>query len=348
MTGRWSWVVLVVGLAACRTPQKKVSVYSLDDDDSNVAHHLRAGSDVGDTVTGQINLPHYADTETATNLPIAQAPLAPAGLVTPEGTAEPRAAPGLANLQLNPGGCPNEGVQRSGLTTKLNGSGGFPVGTTGNHVGGTESVAAPRIVLPDGARPVLPTPQHQNRLEVGASGPVESARLGGSVHLPTGGWQARTAEGPTRAAVSINRSPDRSPSLDQPVSQSIHLSFPTPANSIPRQPDVPVDLQPGVGTGGGSHHESTRVPLPLGDRGCSASALGSERSIAVPAVGRPAPNVGEWPPQPVDLAPLLAVAHDADWRQRQAERQRAAETARQAERDSLDKSLQQFLQASPN
>ena len=67
MTGRWSCVVLVLGLAACRTPHKYVSVYSLDDDESSAARQLRAGSDVGETVTGQMNLPNYADTETTTN-----------------------------------------------------------------------------------------------------------------------------------------------------------------------------------------------------------------------------------------------------------------------------------------
>jgi hypothetical protein len=57
----------------------------------------------------------------------------------------------------------------------------------------------------------------------------------------------------------------------------------------------------------------------------------------------PAPDTN--PSKPIDVEPILdATADDADWRQWQLAQQRAAEKARQAERESLTQKLQQFLQ----
>ena len=75
-----------------------------------------------------------------------------------------------------------------------------------------------------------------------------------------------------------------------------------------------------------------------------AVAPGPARAIALPEVGTAAPNTEEALWKPVDLELLLAGAHDEDWRHCQADQQRAAENARQLERDNLEKTLQQFLQ----
>ena len=67
-------------------------------------------------------------------------------------------------------------------------------------------------------------------------------------------------------------------------------------------------------------------------------------TVALPGFDTTAPSGAESLSQPVNLAPLLDGGHDEAWRQRQADQQRAAESARQSERDSLEKTLQQFLQ----
>jgi len=343
MTGRWSCVVLVLGLAACRTPHKNVSVYSLDDDESSAARQLRAGSDVGETVTGQMNLPNYADTETTTNSANAAAPSAPKdpALSGEMPGASPTPAPAI--LRPNPGGVPTETERQLGAATNSPVRFGLPPGSESVRMGGAEFSASPHGGLPGGSPPLVATNRFQQRLEIGAALPINPVASVAPLHLQPGEGQPRPA-GSTQSAAGIDLSADRRPPSSLPASQSIHLSLPAWANSAPRQTATLADLSTGRSVAGAARSVSPSVNLPVGDRWISAGGLGAERPVAIPEVGRGATGVVATVAQPVDLAPLLAVAHDADWRERQVDRQRAADTARQAERAGLEKSLQQFLQ----
>lgn len=343
MTGRWSCVVLVLGLAACRTPHKNVSVYSLDDDESSAARQLRAGSDVGETVTGRMNLPNYADTETTTNSASATAPSAlkePALSGETPGTNPP---PAPAILRPNPGGVPTEAERQLGAAKNSPVRFGLPPGSESVRMGGAEFSASPHGGLSGGSPPLVATNRFQQRLEIGAALPITPVAPAAPLHLQPGGGQPRSA-GSTQSAARIDLSADRSPPSTLPASQSIHLSLPAWEYSAPRQTAALADLSTGRSVVGTARSVSPSVNLPVGDRRISGVALGAERPVAIPEVGRGVTGVVEIVAQPVDLAPLLAVAHDADWRERQADRQRAADTARQAERAGLEKSLQQFLQ----
>jgi len=326
MTGRWLCVVLVLGLAACRTPHKNVSVYSLDDDESSTARQLRAGSDVGETVTGRINLPNYADTETTTNSSVeVESPMAgkPKRLSQDSGLALTR--------PQNDAGPGREGGVNCIVPDKLPG----------------KSAAQTEVIhLKPGELPPVAQTNPTARLNLRAG--FENSGTGVSpVRFP--GIAERTGETPVPLSdlnrISGHTLPGHhSPPSTLPASQSIHLSLPAWANSAPRQTAALADLSTGRSVAGAARFVSSSVNLPVGDRWISAGALGAERPVAIPEVGRGATGVVATVAQPVDLAPLLAVAHDADWRERQVDRQRAADTARQAERDGLEKSLQQFLQ----
>ena len=259
MTGRWSCVVLVLALAACRTPQKNVSVYPLADDESDRASHLHDGSDVGETVTGRMNLPNFADTETATNSPA-------------------------------------ETVHQSA-----------------------------NVALPDAGQ-----------LPVKSATPTEAIRLKADALPPPAA--------PTNTTAHLDIPGRSSLQAVVPVSQSIHLSLPAWTNAMARVPAGAPDLVAGPSPVPVRRPLSTSVNIPVNVARNAAGAPGPVRAVAVPAVGAAASNAEEVVSKPVDLAPLLDGAHDAAWRQRQADQQRAAENARQSARDSLDKTLQQFLQ----
>ena len=93
MAGRWSCVALVVVLVvACRTPKKEVSIYPLDDDESGNARHRHTSSDAGNAVTGRVELPNCAGTETATNSTVVAAPATnntPTAILPPANTKPP-------------------------------------------------------------------------------------------------------------------------------------------------------------------------------------------------------------------------------------------------------------------
>ena len=258
MTGRWSCVVLVFVLAACRTPQKNVSVYPLADDESVNARHLQTGSDVGETVTGRMNLPNFDDIETATNSSVATAP--------PTKTEPPVA-------------------------------GALPATSTVQKA--TVSLVSSEMPAPTAHTSVTP-------------------RLG----IPNGnGAQSVTA-----------------------VNQSIHLTVPAWTNSAPRKVSGLANVNVGHAVATAQRQSLANVKIPVLVATNSASATIATRAVPLPAVGSAAASVPETLSQPVELEVLLNGAHDDDWRQQQADRQRAAESSRQSERDSLEKALQQFLQ----
>ena len=341
MSVRWSCVLLLLGLAACRTPHKSVGVYSLDDDGSSTDRHLQTGSDVGETVTGRMNLPNYADTETATNSARTTASMISHDPALASETLGGRPASAPTSLQSTPAGL-QTGEERLAASTNSAVRIGYLPDSANVRTGGSESVAALRIGLPEGPPLLAVTNRSQQHLEIGAALPLKQAAPANPLNFQMGGNQSRPA-GASQSTAQINLRTNRNPSSPAPAGQPIHLSLPSGPSSAPRQ-TVELARLPAGGSIRASQPVSTRVNLPVGDRGIAVDNQGLERPVVIPEVGRGATGVVEAVAQPVDLAPLLAVAHDADWRQRQAERQRAAETARQAERDSLEKSLQQFLQ----
>ena len=338
MTGRWSCVVLLVALAACRTPQKKVSVYSLDPDEFGTGRHLPAGSDVGETDARRMNLPNYADTETASNSPVATAP-ATANLLPVEGEST-----------------------RAGKPKPFSPESGFPLTRSRNDAG----PAAPPVGrgAPDRtAIPPRPTggAAGTNAAVVYGSGdgrggivnclvparlPVESDAQPEALHVPPGGHLSPVATTNTTAHLDL---PVRHNVQNlAPFSQPIHLSLPSWTNSATRKSAGLIDLNhSGPVPAFALRQFPTHVNLAVERTSAVAGGSGPERSVDLPEVGRGRTGGGEPVSQPVDLEPLLAGTQDADWRQRQAERQRAEETARQSERDRLAKSLQQLLQPSP-
>ncbi|MEI8315407.1 MAG: hypothetical protein WCG79_08150 [Verrucomicrobiota bacterium] len=259
MTGRWSCVVLVFVLAACRTPQKNVSVYPLADDESGNARHLQTGSDVGETVTGRMNLPNFADIETATNSAISTAPTS---------NAEPSVAGALPVTAT---------VQKATIHLEPN---EMPAPTAHTSV-------TPRLVIPNG-----------------------------------NGAQSVTA-----------------------ANRSIHLTLPAWINSAAREVGGLANVNAGHAVATAQRLSLANVKIPVLVATNSASATIATRAVPLPAVGSAAASVPETLSQPVELEVLLNGAHDDDWRQQQADRQRAAESSRQSERDSLEKALQQFLQS---
>ena len=341
MTGRWSCVLLLLGLAACRTPHKNVSAYMLDDDESSATRHLRAGSDIGETVTGHMNLPNYADTETATNSAVATG-LRPLSTAAPAEAAGSSPAPAPATLRSIPGDLQTSEVRRLGGATNTIPRFDQAPGFENIQPGRTEFSTRPHVEFP--GEPPLPaeTNRLHQRLEIGSALPAKTATPMESLHLQPGNRSLPDRSSPPPAQFDL--STNRRPASGVPGSPAIHLSLPVWANSAPRETTPLADLDTGRTAAGASRPAFASVTLPRGEPGASSGAAGLERPVVIPAVGRGATSMVEAVTQPVDLAPLLAVTHDADWRLHQADRQRAAETARQAERDSLEKSLQQFLQ----
>ena len=328
MTGRWSCVVLLLALAACRTPQKKISVYSLDPDEFGTGRHLPAGSDVGETLAGRMNLPNYADTETGASLP---------GAIT-LGTS--RNAP-MTEVDSPKAGQPRPPSPAVGELPVV------PLPSTGGpSAGGETGSQQPVRVGLDSDSKVLPVTATQPQLKIGSQLPEKSPAQIEPLHLPTGGWVLPT--GLTNAVARVALRGDHNPGSGAPASSPIHLSLSSWTNSVNRKSAEVIDVNTARSMPAFVPRQfPASVNISAGGTGRLAGGRGPERSVAVPEVGRGATGVVEAVSQPVDLEPLLAGAHDADWRQRQVARQRAEETARQSERDRLAKSLQQLLQPSP-
>jgi len=129
-----------------------------------------------------------------------------------------------------------------------------------------------------------------------------------------------------------------------PVSQPIHLSL--PAWTTPAVRETTGLAVPNVNPAPAAVNRQlpTRVNMPVNISSNSSSAADMAQTVTLPAVGAAATNAVDALSKPVDLEPLLDGVHDEAWRQRQADQQRAAESARQSERDNLEKTLQRFLQ----
>ena len=330
MTGRWSCVVLLVALAACRTPQKKVGVYSLDPDEFGTGRYRPAGSDVGETVARRMNLPNYADTETEASRPGVIAPgISNAPLTEVDG---PKAGqPRLSNPavgELPPGSLPSNDDRSTGLQT-----------------GSQQPV---RIGLDSDAKLVPATAnQPQHRLAIDRSKLSEkSVASSEPVHLAPGGRAVPSLI--TNAMVGFDLRGDHNPVSGAPVSQPIHFSLPAWTNSAPRKSAGLIDWNnSGPAPAFAPQPFSANLSRSAGRASTLAGVSRPDRSVDLPDVGKAPIRVVGTESQPVDLEPLLAGSQDADWRLRQTERQRAEETARQSERDRLAKSLQQLLQPGP-
>jgi len=270
MAGRWSCVALVVVLVvACRTPKKEVSIYPLDDDESGNARHRHTSSDAGNAVTGRVELPNYAGTETATNSTVVAAPATnntPTAILPPANTKPP-----VADKLPAPATVKTEAL----------------------HLKSSE---LPPMAAPTNTTAHLGLP--------GLSGSQSFAPVSQPIHLSLPAWTTPNARETAGLAV---------PNVN-----------PSPA-VVPRQ--LP-----------------TRVNMPVNISSNSSSAADMAQTVTLPAVGAAATNAVDALSKPVDLEPLLDGVHDEAWRQRQADQQRAAESARQSERDSLEKTLQRFLQ----
>ena len=327
MTGRWSCVVLVLALAACRTPQKNVSVFSLADDEAGSARYLHNGSDVGETVTGRMNLPNYADTETTTNSTVATVPVADS---LSSGTISP------TNAELSAAGkLPvTSAAQKEAIHLKPAGLTVQPTQTNGV------------VGLGDLNSSHTPAPADR-QLSASVNLPVKAAgNLSGAqtetIHLMPGGRLPSAVS--TNTTANLDVSGRRSPQNGMPVSQPIHLNLSAWTNSSARETASLAYINDGHATASAQRSPSTSVNVPVHVADNAPAAPDMARTVAVPEVGAAAPSTEDASSKPVDLAPLLDDAHDEAWRQRQADRQRAAENARQSERDSLEKTLQQFLQ----
>ena len=338
MTGRWSCVLLLAALAACRTPQKKVSIYSLDPDEFGAERHRPAGSDVGETDARRMNLPNYADTETASNSLAAT-------------------APGAANLpsvevESTLAGKPKQFSQESGfpLTRSRNdaepasppmGRGtpnrtAIPPRPTGGEAGPNATVVCGSG---DGRGGIV------NWL-VSARLPVESDAQPEALHVPSGGHLSPVAT--TNPTALLDLPVRHNVQNVAPVSQPIHLSLPSWTNSASQKSARLIDWNnSGPATAFAPQPFSANLSRSAWRANTLAGVSGPDRSVDLPAVGKAPIRVVGTESQPVDLEPLLAGSQDADWRLRQTERQRAEETARQSERDRLAKSLQQLLQPGP-
>ena len=301
MTGRWSCVVLVLALAACRTPQKNVSVYSLADDGPGGVRHLQTGSDISKTVTGRMNLQNYTGTKTATNATVATEP-------------DANSSPPVETELLDTGKLPVKSVtQKETIHLKL---GGLPPPDT--------------------------SPMAEVELPVAGKLPVTSTVQKETIHLKPGELPPQVAQ--TNATVRLDILGHHSPQGGVPVSQPIHLNLSAWTNSSAREVDGLSNLNVARSPAPACRQQSTSMNVAVNSTGNLSAAPGLVRAVALPAVGPVTPSAVEGASQPVDLEPLLDGAHDEAWRQRQADRQRAAENARQLERDSLAKTLQQFLQ----
>ena len=313
MTCRWSCVVLVLVLAACQTPQKKVSVYSLDDDEAGQARHLNAGSDVGDTVTGRINLPEYADTETATNSTAATTP-----------------APALLPVHTN------ESAVVDPSQSQSNDVAGLPTGPRCAIAGRTADLAP-------GGRRTAGTGSGAEHFTIGSKLPVEPPTQSPPIHLQPGEPVPAALHSNATARLAVPGHTMRQGGA--PVSQPIHLSLPALTNSAARLPVSLTNQNLGRPLPPSAERQSAiSLNVSVNRAGNSVVMTNAVHTVALPGFDTTAPSGAESLSQPVNLAPLLDGGHDEAWRQRQADQQRAAESARQSERDSLEKTLQQFLQ----
>jgi len=323
MTGRWPCVVLVLVLAACRTPQKNVSVYPLADDAGGTARHLQAGSDVGETVTGRMNLPNYADTETATNSLVATPPIAAS---SPPATTSPATAELPASVKLTATPAVQEELihrQPGGLLPPTNARAGLGDRTASHRPAPANRPLSANVTLP------------------GQTGCNSAGAQTETVHLLPGSLLPAP---PTNTAAHLDISSRRSLPGGAPVSQPIHLNLAGWTNSAARELASSADIAVGHARSDAQRQSSASVTVPVTGAGNSAAGPGAAPAVPLPAVGTAAPTAAEVLSKPVDLEPLLDGGHDEAWRQRQADQQHAAESARQSERDSLEKTLQQFLQ----
>ena len=191
--------------------------------------------------------------------------------------------------------------------------------------------------------PVTAKPPAKSAPPVTGELPVKSAaQTEVMTHLKTGELPAPAVS--TNATAHFEIPGHSNPQGFAPVSQPIHLNLSAWTNSAVRETASLAGLNAGQVPAPVHRQLSTSVNIPVNDASNLVAIPGPVRAIALPAVGTVSPSAVEVLSQPVDLVPLLDGAHDEAWRQRQADRQRAAENARQSERDSLEKTLQQFLQ----
>ena len=129
-----------------------------------------------------------------------------------------------------------------------------------------------------------------------------------------------------------------------PVSQPIHLNLSAWTNSAIRGTAGLIVPSVSPASAPVNRQLPASVNMPVNISSNPAGTAGVANAVALPAVGAAATNAVDALSKSVDLEPLLDGVHDEAWRQRQADQQRAAESARQSERDNLEKTLQRFLQ----
>ena len=321
MVGRWSCIVLVFAFAACRTPQKNVSVYPLTDNESGSTRRLDTGSNVGRTETNQVNLPNFTATVTVTNPPDATTPVT--------GSSQPaKSEPSVADELPEKSAAQQETVhwQPGGLTA--------PVVQT-NAVAGFGN-------LNDG-HTLAPAPRQFSasvNLQVKPAGNSSITPTKNTIHMKPG--ELPVAQ--TNATATLDVPSRHSAQNVATVNRPIHLNWSAWTNSATREVGGLVNLNASHAPVVAPQRLSTSVNMPVVVDGNSSSAPVFIRAVTLPEVGTAALSAEGAIAQPVALETLLDGAHDEAWRKRQVDRQRAAESARQSERDSLEKTLQQFLQ----
>lgn len=234
MTGRWPCVVLVLALAACRTPQKNVSVYPLADDESDRASHLHDGSDVGETVTGRMNLPNFADTETTTNSPVESQPRA-AGKLPDKSTTPAEVVHQLADVAL-----PDAGK--------------LPVKST---------VPAEAIHLKAGALapPAAPTNTTAHLDIPGRSSPQTVAPVSQSIHLSWPAWTNAVVREPA-GSVGLAAGPTPAP-MHRPLATSMNIPINVASNAAGATGSARAVALPAVGAAAPNAVEALSKPVDL-------------------------------------------------------------------------------------
>ena len=190
-----------------------------------------------------------------------------------------------------------------------------------------------------GAEPLATHSNMAMRINIPVS-PVTSKAGSESLHMTLPGAEPGMMRSNVTAQFKIPGAPTTGMI---PTSQPIHLSLPAWTNAAGR---ASVSLagqirgNPPVAT---SQPVVTNLPVPVSPVGILPVALAPARPVT-PEVGDAPLNTPDTLSKSIDLQSLWVGVHDADWREQQAARQRAAEKARQTERDNLDNTLQQLLQ----
>ncbi len=141
-----------------------------------------------------------------------------------------------------------------------------------------------------------------------------------------------------QSAPETKPQPDSKPVVTQTASCS---SPPPPAPpAVPRGISIAVPQDPVSPAAGGVRPISLRAPSSW-----FLSRLGPARQVPVPPPPPAGPMTEDSPANPIRVGQMLSQTEaDKDWRQWQLDRQRKAAELREAERENLLKSVENFLQ----